>query len=642
MSLSLPAQILYTVQKSETLVDTFNVQGIDSIQFSSTYARICKKDATTKTLFYSSLDYMTFTDPELITKVPDYIYVPYSYRSTNFLDKTGDYYLGRCKESQHFILFWQPGFGNDPTTCATTSLLFNPQTVLNVAENAWTMYVDSLKFLEEGKSKTDKYKMMMFMNYTSNWVANGSGQDDVIGTLNLSPWAAQSGATVAHEIGHTFQYQTHCDIGSNLYGFMYVLGSGTGNGYWEQTAQWQAYQLYPGEAFSSSNFGVFTAGCYHSPFHEDNRYANYFIDYYWAYKRGADMVGRIWRNAKKPEDPAQAYMRLNGITLEEYNDETWDMAARWATWDIPAFKSIGKNYQGAIKTNLTYIDSTGYWIVNPENCIEDHGFNIIPLDLPDTTTVTAYFNGVAGAAGYRNIGTARAGWRSGFVALLNDGSRVYSSITRNATDTLAFEVPAGTKKLWFVVSSAPKSYKVHSWDDNAANDEQWPYEVKFRGTDCYQTYTQSYSTSTDSLTTTATFNINLPYDASNYTYVTVQANVDKIAKALGTTSAIVTSGFSTAGITFYGVNANGTAQTASTANAPGHWFNASGNVCSWGTTARVYSECSEKKLSFNVGQYPGRCSAGSKFTIRQKMTRTDATDGKTRTVLYVFNVRMVN
>jgi hypothetical protein len=36
-----------------------------------------------------------------------------------------------------------------------------------------------------------------------------------------------------------------------------------------------------------------------------------------------------------------------------------------------------------------------------------------------------------------------------------------------------------------VVSGAPTVHWRHAWDDNDANDEQWPYQVKFNNTNVY-------------------------------------------------------------------------------------------------------------------------------------------------------------
>jgi len=234
--------------------------------------------------------------------------------------------------------------------------------------------------------------------------------------------------------------------------------------------------------FGSSNFGVFTAGAFKSPFHEDNRYANYFVDFYWAYKHGLNMVGRVWRESVKPEDPAQAYMRLNSLTLAQFNDEIWDMGARMATWDLPLLRTNGYSKIGSIVTKLT-ATTDGFLKVDSATCLQDHGFNIIPLKAPTVaTTVKVTFQSLVNTTGYRKIDIARAGWRYGFVALLKDNTRAYGSTASDANGTVSMDLPANVSKLWLVVTGAPTVYKQHSWDDLATNDEEYPYQVQFEGT----------------------------------------------------------------------------------------------------------------------------------------------------------------
>jgi hypothetical protein len=100
--------------------------------------------------------------------------------------------------------------------------------------------------------------------------------------------------------------------------------------------------------------------------------------------------------------------------------------------------------------------------------------------------VYTFFEGKAGMDGYRKNYTASAGWRYGFVALLNDGTRVYSEMKSAGyaapSGTLMFLCPDNCKQLWLVVSGAPSSHWRHAWDDDDTNDEQWPYEVKFNNT----------------------------------------------------------------------------------------------------------------------------------------------------------------
>ena len=90
-------------------------------------------------------------------------------------------------------------------------------------------------------------------------------------------------------------------------------------------------------------------------------------------------------------------------------------------------------------------------------------------------------------------------------------------------------------------------------------------------------------------------------------------------------------------IMFYGVNANGKlANSGSTANGYGHWFNAAGNVDAW-ANGYVYSEFTPSALSFYIGQYPGKSKNGSQYTIRQAL-RYRTADGHFALATFVFNI----
>ena len=90
----------------------------------------------------------------------------------------------------------------------------------------------------------------------------------------------------------------------------------------------------------------------------------------------------------------------------------------------------------------------------------------------------------------RAVKTDKAGWRYGFVALQEDGTRVYGDMFTEPTGKASFTVPEQTTKLWFVVLGAPTEHWHHPWDmgnddvftaANLADDEQWPYRVRFIG-----------------------------------------------------------------------------------------------------------------------------------------------------------------
>jgi len=136
-------------------------------------------------------------------------------------------------------------------------------------------------------------------------------------------------------------------------------------------------------------------------------------------------------------------------------------------------------------------DDDGYWWPEAKDCIENYGNNAIRINAPSrATTLYVEFEGKAGADGYTAYNTTRAGWRIGFVAFKNDGTRVYGDMNRatydDAKHTIAFDCPAGCSHVWLVVSAAPTVYWTHNftgWIDKT--EEQWPYRVKFYKTNVY-------------------------------------------------------------------------------------------------------------------------------------------------------------
>jgi hypothetical protein len=87
-----------------------------------------------------------------------------------------------------------------------------------------------------------------------------------------------------------------------------------------------------------------------------------------------------------------------------------------------------------------------------------------------------------GAEGFRNIKPEKAGWRYGFLAFKEDGTRTYSDVFSKSEGTAEFVVPASTKFLWLVVTGAPTEHWIHASDRKADNDEQWPYRIRLTGT----------------------------------------------------------------------------------------------------------------------------------------------------------------
>lgn len=395
----------------------------------------------------------------------------------------------RSMQSKHWVLFWEAGYG----TSAPSSV----ESILNTADKVFEHYANDLKFItiNQGTSKTDTYKMIIRLRYTDEWEASGSGIDNVIGLLTLSRWAytSREGQTVAHEIGHCFQYQTHCD-NNDWNGWMYNWGTGNYNVFWEMCAQWQAYKFYPSMQFNNEWLTNTLNGLHKHPLCVDLRYNNYFIQDYFCHKHGLDFIGRLWNESRSPEDPLQAYMRLTmneGLSeaekLDQLNDEMWEYGARMTTFDMDPIRSYGTGTIG--KRNQTKLtkDSQGFWSPTAADCIENFGHNAILLNAPSKAkTVYAELIGEAGKSGYTAYNLTKAGWKFGFVALQKDGTRIYSDIAttdyQNPEGTIAFECPADCSHLWLVVSGAPTAYWTRDWidwDGVEGNKEQWPYKVKF-------------------------------------------------------------------------------------------------------------------------------------------------------------------
>ncbi|MGS2761490.1 DUF6055 domain-containing protein [Sinomicrobium sp. M5D2P9] len=569
------------------------------------------------------------------------IYKPNEFGNMNFFDSTSTWYYGRSRQSEHFIVFWGADYGNnDPGSAETPSAYrVDIDDLLTKAEEFYALNIDELKFAETGvgNSNLDDYKMMIFLYHQDEWLATGAGYDNVIGALWVSPNTCQPvGSTIAHEIGHSFQYQVHCDLGGGA-GFRYGFGGNGGNGFWEQTAQWQAYQSYPNEAFTSHHFGVYTENYFRHICHEFQRYASYFIHYYWADKHGLDVVGKIWRMAEEPEDPLQAYMRITGISTAQLNEEIYDAATKFVTWDLDAIRDTGEDYIGAqtFKCNML---SDGSYQVTYDRCPGTTGYNVIRLAVPAAgTEISTEFTGMVNAAGYNQVqDPGSAGWRYGYVALLEDGTRVYGDMNQGTVNTATFTVPQNCSKLWFVVTGAPSVYAPHPWDEDESNDDQWPYKVKFTNTDLYGNIPIDDTLPPADLT--LTYDVSFPFSGDNYSGGTVALEEDlaQLAQAFLLQPNEITNLMDDS-ITFYAVESDGSLNSNTTANGYGHWFNATGDVIGWGGDARVYSEYDASVFRFTIGQYPGQTAPGDTYTIKQALVY-EHEPGQTVQATFVFNI----
>ena len=644
--------------------EIIDLAGVDSMEVSKTRFKLYKTNESTGKVTGFPKTFRT-NGVYRFDEIERYLVRPNTYSGNNFTNENSTFCFQRSAESEHFVLFWAKGLNlmsNGNLTGGASSSVCNVNTLLNNAEKIWDVYVDKLGFLEPGKSTTDRVKIEMFIVNQSEWRADGSGTDGAVwtagtgttrtqeshkvGLFHCNAWAASSNVTVAHEIGHTFQYLVSADLGSS-HGLNYVLGANSsGNEWWEDCANWQAHKVYPAEQFST-NWSNNQDMHHLNIIHEDARYNNCYYQDWWCQLHGLNTVARVWRESINPEDPIQAYMRLFGHDEQSFAYEQFTGYAHIAAMDIDSWKTYGQGLIGSEQQRLQTVPDaivashlngeTDWWIVDPAYCPQNYGYNANPIKVPAAgTVVKATFKGLSKVSGYRSINPERAGWRYGFVAYSTDGTRTYGDMGRDAEGEVSITIPENCSHLWFVVMGAPTKWWTHSWNDNTSDDEQWPYAVRFTGTDPYglsRTYGE-YPDDYERHDTTIVINANLPYSSSNYSSVRVQYDMDAVSQALGLSTAQMKSVKVGAAnkIRFVGVSANGSVSNSTTTSTSsstcfGHWFTSAGNVCGYDSNARIFAEFYPDKYGCYVGQYPGRLTRGKTYTVRQAIIYTH-TDGK--------------
>ena len=485
----------------------FVLKNVDSILFKNSQLQLMKTGGNVTTQNYASVIPIDASDTSF-TNPGRYLLKPNTYSSTNYnnASATQGYNFAHHLESDHFAVFWDVRYGENPAKIQYPGdgNVANANTVLSIAERCWQMYATELGFLEEGHSTTDKYKIQLYIPYQKDWRADASGTEGTNGGYtgigHFNPWAAvaRGGHTIAHEVGHTFQYLVSADLGTNAWhtdrGWRWGWGGGNDNGWWESCADWQAYQIFPERQFTDGEyFEQHLNKHYLNMLHDDWRYACCYIQDYWCMKNGRDFIGRMWRETKQYEDPIQTYQRMLNMTQQQFCDELMEGYMRMATWDIDGVRDRAKHRIGQHKKYLTTVNaSQAIYKTSASTCIQNYGYHITNMQRPAVgTTVKANFTGLTDDSGYHYVYKERAGWRYAFVALMNDDTRIYGEVKADKEGVAELTIPEGhgtCKNLFFVVMGAPTQHWPHPWTSGKAsnewpqNEEQWPYQVQFEQT----------------------------------------------------------------------------------------------------------------------------------------------------------------
>lgn len=411
--------------------------------------------------------------PDEVWKVPD---------NNNYSDNNSKYSFQRMVSSENIAIFWAKELGNDPSINTDSTSRINVKEALQESERFYDYYVNKLKFVDKGSSVTDKYKVLFYIIGSGGGAAFGGGAEKKVGVLwtpagrmSKKPYGA-----LAHELGHSFQYLVHAN---GSWGFTSSPEGSRGQPIFEMTSQYMLWQVYPKwMTFENYHLQDFMKKTHYAFLHETNQYHSPYVLEYWSNKHSIEFIGKLWRQALEGEDPVMAYKRLTAISQKEFNDEMFDAYRRFITWDMARIEEVASPYANQHTSNLNAVDN-GWYRIDESKTPQNYGYNGIKLNVPAPgTEVTLDFKGIAGAEGYRAVKTDKAGWRYGFVAVKEDGSRKYGKIIADPEGQTTFTVPPHTEYLWLVVSGAPTEHWIHLVDGEEKNDEQWPYQVKLTGT----------------------------------------------------------------------------------------------------------------------------------------------------------------
>ncbi len=444
---------------------------------------------------------------------PAAFYKPEEFSGMDLENAASRWCWQRSVETDHFFIFWEAGFGEDPAGASVPEAMRVDLPALTEAvEPLWQLNARTLGMLTR-PSRLDSYKMQIYLLYTEEWVAAGSGYDNRIGALWVSPAACRPiGSVIAHEIGHCFQYQVYCDqllggmADDGRHGFRY--GHGIGNGFWEQCAQWAAFEAYPGEALTGADFAGWPENAHRAFEHEWTRYQSYWLPLYWTDLCDEDTVSRLWLESRRPEDALGAYLRLFcGGDVDQLNEMLYGYATHMATYDLPSLQPWRQAGIGTYRT--AFYDAGNGWLqVGYASCPQEGGFNVVEIDAAPGAELAVTFEGLApgsplasddpgvwhaagdeagvpAAAGQTDVynpSDVDPGWRYGIVILMDDGSVRYGEMHRNQQDTVRAAVPEGADRVMFVVVGAADRVVPNPWDEDERTDFQMPYRIRINST----------------------------------------------------------------------------------------------------------------------------------------------------------------
>lgn len=117
----------------------------------------------------------TLTPASLAETAHPGFYQPQENAAMDYDDSESRWSFARSVESEHFLLFWEAGFCENPLNAAP-DMRVDTADLLEKAELFYAENVDRLHMADEPLPGGDK--LQIYLLYTADWVATGAGYDN--------------------------------------------------------------------------------------------------------------------------------------------------------------------------------------------------------------------------------------------------------------------------------------------------------------------------------------------------------------------------------------------------------------------------------------------------------------------------------
>ena len=378
------------------------------------------------------------------------IYIPEDLRDNDFDDPSSRWCYAHCRMTENFVIFWESGFGDDPSSPPELEghkMSVDLDNLCERLETFYDYYYNTLQFAHKG-SLCDKYRMMVMINYSLEGTAYGGDYDGVIGALWVAPNRIQDKTLncIAHELGHCFQSQIMCDGEGEAWG---------GSGFFEMTSQWMLWQVNPNWIGSERyHWDAFCKNTHKAYLSFENIYRSPYIIEYWGMKRGLTAIGDLYRAGKRGEDPVITYKKLYNLSQSAFCDEMYDAVCHIVNLDYPRCWDLTRPFACQMTTALDTLGN-GWYAPKQTNVPENYGFNVIPLVLPKAGKKVAVTFCTA-------VPVEQGGFRCGFVVVNKDGRSVYSPMktisVKSKKVKLSYKPSDEAAKVFLVVMAAPAEH----------------------------------------------------------------------------------------------------------------------------------------------------------------------------------------